>query len=1813
MKNFTTFLLFLLTSLTGFSQTAEMEPNNTFNTANYFAQGDAKTGSISPSTDQDYFVTRQPGDGTLRIFVKATNTGASGSWLYLTAFGGNKGQLRTRYISGTTSIASGTTVYDTITIYGRAVDSVFFKFEASGLFSYELKYDVLHTSTNDAEPNNSYATAISLPQGETKSGHIKYAANGGTDDLDLYRSKTTIDGTLKIYISANNRSGAGNWLYLTVFGGNKGPINLRYISGTTSIPAGATVYDTITIFGRAVDSVFFKLEASGAFSYTIKYEILETSTTDTEPNGSFPQALAINPNEIKRGHIKYASNGLTDDADFYKAKTPDAGKLKIYVSATNRSGSGSWLYLTTYGSKKGQINARYISGTTSVAAGAMIYDTITLFGISEDSVFFKFEASGAFSYNLSYEMTDINTGDQEPNGSFAEATAINQQEKKSGIIKYGTNGTFDDSDFYRTKTTEDGTLKVYVSGTNRSGVNSWLYLTVYGGNKGLINARYISGTTSISSGAIVFDTITIFGRGVDSVFFKIEASGAFSYNLSYDVKDINAVDLEPNGSFAEATAIKPQEKKSGIVKYAANGTFDNFDFYRTKTPDDGTLKIYVSGTNKSGNSGWLYLTTFGGNKGQINARYISGTTSVSAGATVFDTITIFGRGVDSVFFKLDASAAFSYTLSYQVIDASAVDPEPNGSISQATAINQQEVKSGHVKYAANGSFDDLDFYRTKTPDDGTLKIYISGINKGGNSGWLYLATLGGNKGLINGRYISGTTSVTAGVTIYDTITIPGRGADSVFFKFEASTAFSYTFRYEIQDKSINDTEPNNTFETASKTELKQTKYGHINYSSNGTIDQNDYYVTPVPSAGSLTINIEVTNTSGANTWVYLYGYNKSKVQVLAKYIKNTSSLPPGQIIRDTIVLNCLTTDTLYLRWTASGSANYKFKMDIVDRNPVANMSHERLGNTIGFRPQLSNSDKFLWDFGDGTTSNLKFPMKTYAKGYYIAQLIATNSVCNFKDTAQTIFEIKGVEYFTPDSAGIGGDAIIKIFGGGLDVNTKVTLKKGTIVLTPVHLNTFKNNVQLHAVFDLHLAERGTYDVIIEIKGQEPIVFPGGFKVNAFRYPYTYSEIVSPWRMRTNLNTNLKLVVGNKGNVIASGVLVAVIWPKSVDLKFDTKWFKPPSSGNYAVTAAETTFNFKWQDIQHFYSDAYNNAVTSIDTFNGKPYDGFMKLILIPRIAAGSTFEIPLIAKTTSTGAKNFITYTFKPNLFGSCGSGSWMDVSENMAVESIDLLDKLVSLSPVLEKSPVGWLTKATKGTTQHMANLGQAMGAFYNYATGVTNSIDESLPADYYSNVDAGNAQVGQAILDVAVDKMVEKGADGLFKGQSDQLSDFIAKNPNATASTIDFAKSNLKDINDIRQFVKDAYKNGKDVKDLSEKLNRLEQLLKDCPELKEQIEELKKNLNKDMTLRDPKNTITSSVNSFDPNEIIGPAGVGANQYVLKEDRQNFTITFENKSTATAAAQIVSIYDTLDAGKFDLSSFEFTNLTIANRTFIVPKGRQEFILDDSLSPNMRVRINGRLDSSSGIVSWQFTAIDPATGDIPVFEGFLPPNKNMPEGEGSVSYTLLLKQTLADGAVIKNRASIIFDQNEPILTNTWQNIVDALPPSSTVSATRVRGSREIHLTFTGSDASSGIGNYNIYFQEDGGEWLSIGSTPGESEIIVADSLKRYHFYVMASDLLGNTEFKTPGAETTVSINELVKGKGALSMGPNPATDQVYIGGLKQSGTYMVTDLSGKKLLSGNVSETNNRIDINRLNNGLYILYVYSNGETHSFKVLKNRE
>jgi hypothetical protein len=193
-------------------------------------------------------------------------------------------------------------------------------------------------------------------------------------------------------------------------------------------------------------------------------------------------------------------------------------------------------------------------------------------------------------------------------------------------------------------------------------------------------------------------------------------------------------------------------------------------------------------------------------------------------------------------------------------------------------------------------------------------------------------------------------------------------------------------------------------------------------------------------------------------------------------------------------------------------------------------------------------------------------------------------------------------------------------------------------------------------------------------------------------------------------------------------------------------------------------------------------------------------------------------------------------------------------------------------------------------------------------------------------------------------------------------------------------------------------------------------------------------------------------------------------------------------------------------------------------------MIERSLAPerNMRVRINASLDTTTGVVSWQFTSIDPATGDLPDFDGFLPPNKEYPSGEGSVAYTVNPVKGLSNGTEMLSRASIIFDTNEPILTNTWKNTIDALQPTGQIRAQVLQDSM-IVLSYNAVDAGSGVDYFHLYMSEDGGEWMPIPGGQGDSIILFGDPGKSYRFYMEALDKTGNRESKTAIGEAEVSM------------------------------------------------------------------------------------
>jgi uncharacterized repeat protein (TIGR01451 family) len=266
---------------------------------------------------------------------------------------------------------------------------------------------------------------------------------------------------------------------------------------------------------------------------------------------------------------------------------------------------------------------------------------------------------------------------------------------------------------------------------------------------------------------------------------------------------------------------------------------------------------------------------------------------------------------------------------------------------------------------------------------------------------------------------------------------------------------------------------------------------------------------------------------------------------------------------------------------------------------------------------------------------------------------------------------------------------------------------------------------------------------------------------------------------------------------------------------------------------------------------------------------------------------------------------------------------------------------------------------------------------------------------------------------------------------------------------------------------------------------------------------------------------------------GVGASAYVRPGDLITYTILFENQASASLPAQTVTITDSLDAN-LDWSTLQLGAIGFNHTTVAVPAGVQTLATQASVTtdPNP-VQVNATLNPGTGVITWLLQSVDPVTGQLVTdpLAGFLPPDNAQQAGEGYVTYTVRSRSALGTGTRILNQANIVFDVNAPIVTPIVTNTIDATPPVSAMTALPATTSvTNLAVSWSGTDAGSGIASYEIFVSVNGGSWTpwQVGAT-NTSAIFPAAYGNTYAFYSVAVDATGNVEAApvVPGATTAV--------------------------------------------------------------------------------------
>ena len=140
----------------------------------------------------------------------------------------------------------------------------------------------------------------------------------------------------------------------------------------------------------------------------------------------------------------------------------------------------------------------------------------------------------------------------------------------------------------------------------------------------------------------------------------------------------------------------------------------------------------------------------------------------------------------------------------------------------------------------------------------------------------------------------------------------------------------------------------------------------------------------------------------------------------------------------------------------------------------------------------------------------------------------------------------------------------------------------------------------------------------------------------------------------------------------------------------------------------------------------------------------------------------------------------------------------------------------------------------------------------------------------------------------------------------------------------------------------------------------------------------------------------SYDPNmKEVSPKGTGVTGDIpATTDYLNYVVHFQN--TGTARAGNIYVLDTLDAN-LDISTLEIVASSHPMTKSYLPGNTLKFMFSDIMLPDS--------------------------------------NTNSALSHGSISYRIKIKQNLAEGTQIKNTASIFFDYNSAIVTNTTLNTI----------------------------------------------------------------------------------------------------------------------------------------------------------------------------------
>lgn len=1106
----------------------------------------------------------------------------------------------------------------------------------------------------ETEPNNTFATANNLRRYPDSLLATANAA-GGIDyykfDLSYYINTLQAKvGTVVVYLTVTNNGNTGDAIKAEVFNG----LMENGIAGSqewNDIPAGATANKSLNVCGTAMDDFYLAISSAGNFSYKMIWYYSDANP-NTEPNNTRATANTISYNTFAEYReaiqYQYRHDPYTDTVDYIKTVLPpnDYNNVSLKITGKNNScQNGQWIRYAVYKNEEPTpFQTGYVGNTPAVAMYTEVTSVISLANMQQgNTLYIKIWSEKAFGYELSFNEEVIEfeeeTYDFDYEGyswtDLAENESVTAQVGyhvyENGEPQYNEDGypIIDNYDSYGIQVPADGALTLYVSGLNNDCGNSLLFdlMDEYGSTISYWDYRTLitwEGNCGETKSAVIRIPAVMAGTYLIRIYTDNSGNNnRMSYSLRYETNPYNSggqTDPEPNNTVGFSTPIEAGATAKGYVKFISEN-LDELDIYRTTMATEAKITVYVKATyrgdSKPANNDNALTFNCANNNFTRRIPLNRPVTNMTQDMVYLDTFQVAAVPQGNVRFTLYSYEPYEYEFRYEIEDAitGPNDTEPNNNFNQPQPVALTDTTHGRIGYVVDGSTDIYDVFRTVIPSDGTLKIYVKATNADEalqlGWDWLDLGVYDGRKtSYMYNERIARNEAVPLGATVYDTITICGVAADTIYFRFHSYQKFIYNFRAELINPTVNNsTEPDNNFATAHKLKSSQTYHGTVGYTNRGANDASDYYKATFGSKDTLRLAVKATNYGCAPAGLRIRIYNKQQNQLSTQLIGNNAAVAIGAEITDNISIPVIAPDSIYVRFESTVPFEYEFTTNALRPASFYTLSGD---TTVCFGPQVYRAHNI-------TDENITYEWSLPMGGGTITHTDSTATV-TWNQSSNRI-----VQLILTNSAGSSEARQIAVIVNN-DAPTKVPVaynfarRLSTNGLPPgSSVQWFRNNVVIAGATDsiYYAAEGGDYTAkFVNDCGQGPssntISFPADAQTQTIASAGNRSVTMSPdlkIKLSANASSGLPVfyqLISGRGSIVNDTLYVE---------QTGTIIVKMTQPGNDAYSAATV--------VNDTITVTKGNHVITFDAITDKIYEpsGYFQLYATSSAGTGISYEV----------------------------------------------------------------------------------------------------------------------------------------------------------------------------------------------------------------------------------------------------------------------------------------------------------------------------------------------------------------------------------------------------------------------------------------------------------------------------------------------------------------------------------------------------------------------------------------------------------------